>query len=258
MVREGCGLVHQVAGDQDRTPLCREPAQQRADPDDALRVEAVGRLVQQDHLGVAEERGGDAEALAHAEGVRPHPAPGHRGESRLLQDAVDAAQRDAVARRQGPQMIARGAGSVRRPRVQQGAHPAQGLAEFGVGATAEGGGAGGRPVQAQDEPHGGGLSGAVGAEEAGDAPGADAEGEVVHGPPGAVLLREVLYVDAGHGISLAGCAARLLPRGWRSSPPCGGGQLSVPPATMCPWSASCARCFAVRHTRDCCICGFPC
>ena len=35
----------------------------------ALRVEAVGRLVEDQQLGVAEQRGGDAEALLHAERV---------------------------------------------------------------------------------------------------------------------------------------------------------------------------------------------
>ena len=36
---------------------------------DALRVEAVGRLVEDQQVRVAEQRGGDAEALLHAERV---------------------------------------------------------------------------------------------------------------------------------------------------------------------------------------------
>src|SRR5690606_16699200 len=42
-----------------------------------------------------------------------------------------------------------------------------------------------------------------GAEEAGDTARLHAEGEVVDGSPGAVLLGEVLDVDAGHGLSMA-------------------------------------------------------
>ena len=66
-------------------------------------------------------------------------------------------------------------------------------------AAADPGGAGRRAVQAEDEAQGGGLPGAVRAEEAGDPAGKHAEGEVVHGALAAVLLGEALYVDAGHG-----------------------------------------------------------
>ena len=139
-------------------------------------------------------------------------------------------------------MVAGGAGAVRGLGVEQGADLAQGFVERGVGAAADRGGAGGRPVEAEDEPHGGGLSGAVGAEEAGDPAGQDAEGEVVHGARGAVLLGEVLDVDAGHGLSLAvGRGSGASPAGGDPSPPRGGGPLSVPAGTMAAWSASCAR-----------------
>ncbi len=67
-------------------------------------------------------------------------------------------------------MVAGGAGAVRGTGVQQRAHPAQGFAERGVGLAAEGGGAGGGPVEAEEEAEGRGLAGAVGAEEAGESP----------------------------------------------------------------------------------------
>src|SRR5690606_41247174 len=46
---------------------------------------------------VAEQRGGDAQPLAHAQGVGPHPVAGRRGQPRLLQHLVHPAVRDAVA-----------------------------------------------------------------------------------------------------------------------------------------------------------------
>jgi hypothetical protein len=60
-------LVHQVGGDEHRPALGGEVPQQGPDPADALGVEAVERLVEDDRAGVAQQGGGDAEALAHAE-----------------------------------------------------------------------------------------------------------------------------------------------------------------------------------------------
>ena len=60
-------LVHQVAGDEDRAALGGQPLHQVPDPDDALGVEPVDRLVEDEDRRVAEQRGGDAEPLAHAE-----------------------------------------------------------------------------------------------------------------------------------------------------------------------------------------------
>jgi hypothetical protein len=65
-----CGqshLAHEVAREQDGLSVrCRLP-DEPAHPQDAFRVEAVHRLVQDQGVRVAQERGGDAEALTHAE-----------------------------------------------------------------------------------------------------------------------------------------------------------------------------------------------
>ena len=58
-------LGQQVAGDQHRAPLRRLLAQQPAHPADAGRIQAVGRLVEDQDLRVAEQCGGDRQALAH-------------------------------------------------------------------------------------------------------------------------------------------------------------------------------------------------
>src|SRR6185437_10330909 len=68
VVRGVLHLAHQVRGDEDGAALGGERLHQVPDPEDALRVQAVDRLVEHQQLGVAEQRGGDAEALAHAEG----------------------------------------------------------------------------------------------------------------------------------------------------------------------------------------------
>ncbi len=52
-----------------RATAVGERADQPAHLVDALRVEAVGRLVEDQQRRVAEQRGGDAEALLHAQRV---------------------------------------------------------------------------------------------------------------------------------------------------------------------------------------------
>ncbi len=78
-------LGEKMAGDEHRAPLVGERAHQGADPEDALRVETVHRLVEEQHLGVAEHRRGDAEALGHAEGERPRALAGDAGEPDALE-----------------------------------------------------------------------------------------------------------------------------------------------------------------------------
>ena len=70
-------LGEHVAGDQNRAPLAGQRPQEVAQPADALRIEAIGRLIQDQRLRVAEEGGGEIESLLHAERVRLHPPPGH-------------------------------------------------------------------------------------------------------------------------------------------------------------------------------------
>jgi hypothetical protein len=58
-----------VAGDEDGSALRREGPEEVAQPADAGRVKTVGGLVEDQQLGIPEERRGEAEALA-----RPRPA----------------------------------------------------------------------------------------------------------------------------------------------------------------------------------------
>ena len=88
VVGERGGLVHQVAGDQDGAALAGERRissriqmmPSGSSPFDGSSSRTTSR--------VAEQRGGDAEPLAHSEGERPDPAAGDRGEARLLQHLV--------------------------------------------------------------------------------------------------------------------------------------------------------------------------
>ena len=72
VVGDDLDLVEQVGGQQDGAAAVGVAAQEVAHPADAGGVEAVGGFVEDEDLGVADEGGGDAEALAHAEGVVAH------------------------------------------------------------------------------------------------------------------------------------------------------------------------------------------
>ena len=89
-----------------------------ADPLDALGVEAVGRLVEDQRVRVAEERGGEPEPLAHAEREPADAPPGHLGQPDHRQHLVDPAPaRGRLPRRRHQQVVAgRCATGGRRPR----------------------------------------------------------------------------------------------------------------------------------------------
>ena len=77
---DGLGdLGQDMAGDQHGAALVGQLAQEPAQPVDAFGVQAVGRLVQDQHLGVAEQGGGQAQALAHAQREATDPPAGRLG-----------------------------------------------------------------------------------------------------------------------------------------------------------------------------------
>ena len=163
-------LAHQVAGDEHGAALGGERPQQGADPADALRVEPVDRLVEQQHLRVAEQRGGDAEPLAHAEREAAGPPAGDA--SRPTRSSTSSTRRRGM-----PLAAASASRCVRalrpgwtawRPAARR---PRAAAAQTPYGLPVDGHRAGGRRVQAEDHPHGRGLAGAVRAEEAGHPPG---------------------------------------------------------------------------------------
>ena len=160
-----------MAGHQHRAALGGQRSQEAAHPDDALGVQAVERLVEHQHRRVAEQRGGDAEPLAHAERVAAGLAPRRRLQAGLLEHLVDPAGGQALGVGQPEQVVAGGAAGLQRAGVEQRADVAQRVAQAPVRLAADQRGAVVGRVQAEDHPHRGGLAGAVGPDEAGDLPG---------------------------------------------------------------------------------------
>ena len=75
-------LAEQVAGQQHGLPAGGEVDESRAHVGHAGRVQPVGRLVEDQQVRVAEQRRGHAEALLHAERVRPEPVAAAIGRGR--------------------------------------------------------------------------------------------------------------------------------------------------------------------------------
>ena len=88
-VGEAAGLAEEVGGEHDGAPVVgRERADQVDDVAGRGRVEARGRLVEEQHLGVVEERPGQGEALALPGRGALHQLVGPVGHAELLEQLV--------------------------------------------------------------------------------------------------------------------------------------------------------------------------
>lgn len=188
-------LAHEVRGDEDGAALGGELAHQIADPEDALRVEAVDRLVEEEHLRIAEQGRRDAEALAHAEREALGALPGDVLEAHDAQDLVDPLLGDPGQLGGGQEVRAGPAAAVHGFGVEQGADVPLGVRQLAEGQAVDGDPAGAWAVQAQDQSHGGGLPGAVGPQESRHVTGPDLEGQVVDGGLRAEALRQADCLD---------------------------------------------------------------
>ena len=110
---DGLGdLGQHVAREQHRAALGGQVAQEVAQPADALGVEAVGGLVEHEDPGIAEQRGGEAEPLGHAEREAAGAAARGVAEVDELEHLVGARERDARLGREHPQVVAGRAGRM--------------------------------------------------------------------------------------------------------------------------------------------------
>jgi hypothetical protein len=90
-----------VRGEEHGAPLAGQALEQGANPQDALGIEPVGRLVEDQDGGIAEQRGGDAQPLAHPEREAADALARHALQADEGDHLVDPAGRDAVGLRHG-------------------------------------------------------------------------------------------------------------------------------------------------------------
>jgi hypothetical protein len=188
-------LAHQVAGDQHGASLVGELAQQSANPPDAVEVQPVDRLVEQQHARVADQRRRDPETLPHAQRVALDPTPGRTVEPDPFDHLVHPACRDAVRPGGHAEVAASGAPVVCRAGVEQRADLPERFGERLVRTPVHECRPRGGQVEAEHDPHGGGLAGAVRPEEPGDLARFDVEAQVVHGQDVAVASRQAAHLD---------------------------------------------------------------
>ena len=191
-------LRQQVARHQHGAALVvGEVAEEAAQPLDPLGVQAVGRFVQHQDGGIAEQCGGQRQPLSHTQRVATGAAVAGVGQAYLGQDLVGAGERESRGPAVDPQVVAGGARRVEGG-LEHGADGPQRVGQRRVRRTVERRRPGVGAHQAQDHPQRRRLPRAVGPEEAGDRPRFHREAQIGDGPDGAEGLAEPTDVDP-HG-----------------------------------------------------------
>jgi hypothetical protein len=120
-----------VARDEDGAALGGERPQKVAQPAHSFRVEAVGGLVEDEELGITEQRGREAEALPHAKRIAAGPAVRGARQVDQREHLVDAATWHSGRTSQDAQVIAPGATRVEVRRLEHGADAGRRPLELG-------------------------------------------------------------------------------------------------------------------------------
>jgi hypothetical protein len=96
-----------IRGEETNTfrPSAARSASRETDPTDALGVQAVERLVEDDRAGVAEQGGRDPEALAHAEPEATGLPAHHLAQAHQVDDLVHPGAGDAAGLRDREQVV---------------------------------------------------------------------------------------------------------------------------------------------------------
>jgi hypothetical protein len=197
-------LAHQVAGDQHRPPLRCQRLEQGADPQHPIGVKPVDRLVEDQRGGIAEQRDRHPQPLGHAKREAARAAAADRLQAHHRQHLVHPPGGDSVGLRQRQQVVAGAASPVDRLGLQERADLTQRRRVVPIGAAVDRRCPRGRVVKPHDHPHGGGLAGAVGPQEAGDVARLHGKRQVIDGDVVAVALGQRLYLD--HDVPPGGCS----------------------------------------------------
>ncbi len=172
-------LAHQVRGDEHRPTLGRQPLEQIADPPDALRVQAVHRLVQDHGRGVAQQGGRDPQPLTHPEGEATRPFAGDLPQTDQVDHLVDPASRDPVRVRERQQMVGGRPAGMDRSGLQQRPDLTQRSGKITVATAIDHDPATGGLIQADNHSHGRRFAGTVRPQETRHHPRPDGEAQAV-------------------------------------------------------------------------------
>ena len=195
------GLRHlgqHVARHQHGSSLCGVPAQVVAQPADALRIETVGGLVEDQDARLAEQRSGEGQPLAHAQRVLAGAPAAGVGEGHGLEHLIGARLGQACRARERAEVIAGPTPGMKARALEHGAHGARRVGEVHIGGALHGRRAARGVGEAEDHPQRRRLARSVGAEKAGDQPRLDLEADPVHRSHAAEALGQVAHLDRAH------------------------------------------------------------
>jgi hypothetical protein len=195
MVGRVLELAHEVARDEDGAALCSEPAEGLAHPLDALRVEADRGLVEDQDLGIAEERNGDPQPLPHPQRERAGSSTTDLRETYEPEHVVRPAGRDPVALREPAEVAPRRAARVERTRVEKRADHRQRAGDRLVALSPDQGVAGVGRRESEEHLHGRRFSGAVRPDEPGHESGSNRDRQVGERDRSAVSLGDAVGFD---------------------------------------------------------------
>ncbi len=184
-VAQALRLVHEMGGQEQGLALANQPAQALPDQMPGLRVEAGGGLVEDHQIGVVDQGAGQGQPAFHAAGQRGHQRLFLAGKAREVEQIVNPgfdfipgqAEIAAVDEQVFPHREIRVQAVDLRyhtdPRPGRAASGRHGLADqfhaAGIGRD-----------QAQGQAQGGGLAGAIGAEQAVAFAGLDGQIDAIH------------------------------------------------------------------------------
>lgn len=173
---------------------------QVADKDDLVRIEADGRLVHDDDLGICEDGVGDPDALAKAFGELANDAVLGAKEVAAFEGVLDGATslREWDFFNLGSVFEVLAYAEVERQRVVLRHVADAALDEMWIGGNghpANLGDSGGRSIIAGEDSHGGRLAGSIGTEEADDLPFFNFEADAIYGVDLAEALVELFDFD---------------------------------------------------------------
>jgi hypothetical protein len=183
-------LTEHVRRHQHRPPIGCDARDDLAHLSHALRVQTVGRLVEDQEARIAEHCPGDSQPLLHAERVATKRIATAVVEADELQERRDSIRIVATDDREHLQVRGATQGGVERRALDQrtdGRQVPRGLVE---GMAQDGPGAGGRAHESEQHRHRRRLAGAIRPDESGNDAGRHFEREVGNGDPGAELLGE--------------------------------------------------------------------
>ena len=201
------GLFEVVGGEQHRAPGVGELPHRTPEAAARLDVHPHGGLVEDEQVGVGQQREGVPQALGLAAG---EPVGPRLEESAEVGPLDNLSHRERLGVQTGHQLEDVDHPGVGEQRAGLEHRPDPPRTDGGERVEAEdrdGAGVGLR--QAEDHLVGGRLAGAVRAEDGDDLTGLDAHGEVVDRPYGTVGLGQVRDLDGGDMV-----ASNRMPRGW--------------------------------------------